>query len=396
MALAKRGYGTRPSTEVPSVSLSADDKAQKHVEIVRSHRRMYLIPCLIGLVMLTVLYSYDYSLDRKVSTGFSDNTQPTSHVSTVVVADELFPFLSAQGESKVPFPVIPALENCTVSFQPPQARKEESQWRKPFWIPAFPSSGGSNPTNKGDLSKELIGKLTGLTNTPVKNYHMSIRKRLKRCHGISETVGCTQGHPIVPIQPETKTESFQPKAIVFVRNFVSAFPASLTDKNIAYHNAAGQNTVAEYTKLRDEWVQPTFDSWKNLLEWWSTSSAYDVAMYVPFEDLVTTHREKGRMIVEKLSIVLQEGGFEVASSPEDLDCIWYTTIREEWIRQQSIMNYIPRYTAKQRGWIMSQLRQYIQEVTQRGAKSSDTALVAVLNRYLHALEADAPLILQHR
>jgi hypothetical protein len=388
MALAKRGLGARPSTEGRSWSLSGDDKLQKHVETDRSYRRKRLGCCLVGsVVVVLALSSYDYLLDGNVSTGISGNAQSMIG-STDIVADELFPFLSSSDQSKVPFPVIPSLENCTVSFQPPVARRNESLWRKPFWIPAFPSSGGSNPTNKGDLSKELISKLTGLTETPVKNYHMSIRKRLKRCHGISETVGCTQGHPIVPIQPETRRESFQPKVIVFLRNFASAFPASLTDKNIAYHNAETQNTVAEYTKLRDQWVESTFESWKNLLDWWSTTSAYDVAIYVPFEDLMTTSRDTGRVVLEKLAMVLQEGGFEVASSPEDLDCIWYTTIREEWTRQQSIMNYIPMYTAKQKGWFVSQLQQYIQEISQRGAKSSDTELVAIIKRYLDAIEKD--------
>lgn len=393
MALAKRGYHARTPPERQTGGFDDDhddhNKTQQQNEDDRAALRRRR--CIVCSIMMAAVYTYQYPFQSRV---YSLVPTPGTRGKTVSLlkstengANELYPFLSSRGSSKTPFPVIPSLENCTVNFKPPEARKEESQWRKPFWIPSFPSSGASNPTNKGDLSKELIGKLTGLSNKPVKNYHMSMRKQLKRCHGVSETVGCTQGHPIVPIQPEKQRENFQPHAIVFVRNFVSAFPASLTDKNIAYHNAEKQNTIAEYKRLRDEWVQPTFESWKNLLDWWSTERAYDVAMFIAFEDLLTTNRETGRAVLEELSTVLKRGGFEVASSQEDLDCIWYTTIREEWTRQQTIMEYIPIYTTTQKEWIVSQIQQYIQEVSNRDGKPSDSKLVAILNRYLREVSS---------
>ncbi|KAG7354534.1 hypothetical protein IV203_003890 [Nitzschia inconspicua] len=366
---------------------------------------------IIVSAFLIALYCYQYSISVEENNGSADTSvrvsssssfsSPNTVTTTVTagetletVANALYPFLSSNGNEKVPFPIIPTLGNCTLSFQPPQQpRTDASQWRKPFWIPSFPSSGASNPTNKGDLSREIIAKLTGLADKPVKNYHMSMRKRLKRCHGISETVACTQGHPIVPIQPETQTQNFQPKAIVFVRNFVTAFPASLTDKNIAYHNADQQNTVSEYKRLRDEWVQPTFDSWTNLLEWWRTSDDYDVALYVPYEELMTTHREKARAVLQQLSAVLKEGGFEVASSSDDLDCIWYTTIRQEWTRQQTIMNYLPMFTIAQKEWLVSQMRRFIQQVSgsKNGRKHSDASLLAILKQFLNQIEMHLPI-----
>lgn len=192
----------------------------------------------------------------------------------------------------------------------------------------------------------------------------------------------------MPINPETQRENFQPKAVVFVRNFATAFPASLTDKNIAYHNAEKQHIVSQYETLRDEWFEQTFGSWSSLLDWWRTSNAYDVALYVPFEDLMTTHRNTARSILQQLGMVLQEGGFEVASADEDIDCIWYTTIREEWSRQQSIMDYIPSYTPTQQEWMVSQMQQLIQNVSQSSHKesSSDASLVGILKRYLDEMK----------
>ncbi|KAL3904306.1 MAG: hypothetical protein SGILL_010119 [Bacillariaceae sp.] len=374
----------------------------------KRRRRMFIAGV---FVVVTTVYYYHYALGgvldpiSTVNVASQSNSKqaaaslPSSSSTIATDSDALYPFFSSSTDgaiSKVPFPTIPSLENCTVSFQPPPVRKDESQWRKPFWIPSFSSSGASNPTNKGDLAKDLIGKLTGLgDNKAVKNYHMSMKKRLKRCHGVSETVGCTQGHPIVPIQPETQTQNFQPKAIVFVRNFVTAFPASLTDKNIAYHKAQSQNAISDFKKLRDEWYQSTFESWKGLLEWWSITSdtnknPYQVAMYVPFEDLMTTDRSTGRQMLQKLSQVLRDGGFEAASSVDDLDCIWYGTVKEEWQRQQSIMEYIPMYTASQKDWIVEHLQQYVQQVNGRAAKDnsggSEGALATILKRYAEQVQ----------
>jgi hypothetical protein len=397
MALSKRAFPGKGSAE-ERVLDNYDEKLRKPGGGDVASRKRRWCASILGSVAVVALFFHHVSIeentetlvDNQIDIRTTENADPTN-----AVPSQLYPFLSSNGNRKVPFPIIPYLENCTVSFQAPAVRKDESQWRKPFWIPSFPSSGASNPTNKGDLSKDLIGQLTGLANNkPVKNYHMSMKKRLKRCHGVSETVACTQGHPITPIQPETQTQNFQPRAIVFVRNFATAFPASVTDKNIAYHNAKTQNTVPEYRKLRDEWMEPTFTSWARLLDWWRTSEAYDVAMYVPFEDLMTTNREAARTILQQLATTLKEGGFETASSNEDLDCIWYTTIREEWTRQQAIMDYIPMYTSAQKEWMEVQLQQYIQLISSSSQNGGDASLITLLNRYLGDVKSH--LLLEQR
>jgi hypothetical protein len=110
-----------------------------------------------------------------------------------------------------------SLQNCSVSFVPPPPR-QESEWRRPLWIPSYPASGSASPSKQGDVVKDIIDRLFGMfvarcdvaldNDCPfltqfhgpssgktgaVKNYHSSVRNRLRRCKGLSETVGCSQG-----------------------------------------------------------------------------------------------------------------------------------------------------------------------------------------------------------
>jgi hypothetical protein len=299
--------------------------------------------------------------------------------------DHPYPFLIGDGR----FVPIPHLEGCSVSFQPPPPRVEESDWRLPLWVPSFPSSGASNPSNKGDLVRAMIGLLTGLSDRkPVKNYHVSMRNRLKRCRGLSETVACTQGHPLVPIGPEKQVENFQPHVIVPVRNFATAFPASFTDKNIAYHAAKGQSAVAEWRTMRDQYLQSSFESWKELILWWKHAEYYRVALYLPFEDVFRREYGAGTEIVKRLSGVLQnDAGFESATSQRDFECVWYQVYKDEWHRQQSLMEYIPPYTHQQQQWMMEGLREF-----QSNEKvSDDPVLVALLDRYVNQIARYTPL-----
>jgi hypothetical protein len=110
-----------------------------------------------------------------------------------------------------------SLQNCSVSFVPPPPR-QESEWRRPLWVPSYPASGSASPSKQGDVVKDIIDRLFGMfvarcdvaldndcpfltqfhgpssgRNRAVKHYHSSVRNQLRRCKGISETVGCSQG-----------------------------------------------------------------------------------------------------------------------------------------------------------------------------------------------------------
>ncbi len=263
-------------------------------------------------------------------------------------------------------------ENCTISFIPPPPRQQASEWRKPLWVPSFPASGSASPTKKGDLTKELIDALTGLSQA-TKNYHMSIKGgKLRRCYGISETAACTQGHPYVHVGPELQTSNFQPSVIFAIRNFMTAFPASHTDKNMAYHGAKGQAPEEQWRKVRDQYVESSMESWRSVIRWWRTAEYYKIVLYLPFEWLL--YPTKGPGLVQQLANNYQKAGFEVAS-PEDIPCIWYEVASKEWKRQEELNLYTPGYTKEQQIFILNQLDEQIEEI------KDDTTLTSILLDY---------------
>ena len=262
--------------------------------------------------------------------------------------------------------------NCTVSFVPPQPRLQESEWRKPLWVPSFPASGSASPSKKGDLTKQLIDTITGLKQG-TKNYHMSMKGgKLRRCKGISETAACTQGHPYVPVGPESQTANFQPWVVFAIRNFATAFPASHTDKNIAYHNAKGQASEEEWRKVRDQYLESSMESWRAMIRWWQTAEYYQIALYLPFEWLLSP--TKGPGVVQELARVYERAGFQVAPS-NDIPCIWYQVASQEWQRQEALYEYIPGYTLEQRNFIVRQFEEQINET------SHDPTLTSLLEEY---------------
>ena len=276
------------------------------------------------------------------------------------------------------------LSNCTISFVPPSPRKE-SEWRKPLWIPSFPASGSASPSNQGDLVKELIDKLTG-SSSAVKNYHMSVRKRLKRCRGISETVGCSNAHPYVPVGPEKQQENFQSPVIFVLRNPATAFPASYTDKGIAYRNLKGQSDENEWRKIRDEYLEGTIKVWKQMINWWMEADYYKIAIFLPYEQLVDPRT--GIRLLSQLANVLRESGFDVAPT-SDLPCIWYQVATKEWERQKELTRYVSGYTKPQKNFILKELEEFIKHLSSQ--KEKEDQLISILKEYLSQVQKDTRL-----
>lgn len=363
------------------------------------------------------------------------NAQSTSSSSTAANNVQLYPFYSTPSSSSsplepVPFPTIPHLEHCQVTFQAPPGRTSQSEWRTPLWAPSYPGSGGSGPNKKnggGDLIKTLVERLTGHVDDqfhrPVKNYHMSIRNgRLKRCKGISETVLCTQGHPIVPVEPMKQTDNFQSTVIVPIRNPAVAFPVSVTDKAIAYHGLTGQVPEKEWLSTRDSYLEGSVEAWKNLIQYWQggnnndkdDNSYYHVGLFVPWEDLMDVpssssssisrssvediQNGRGPKVVQRLARTLQKAGFDVTTSVEDTTCIWYQVVQHEWQRQQDDvrMSYLPSYTTDQQKQMVDVLRQFQREEEARVVQvegggggegdESKQALLGLLNRYIDQIQ----------
>lgn len=269
-------------------------------------------------------------------------------------------------------------ENCTISFVPLPPRKED-EWRKPLWIPSFPGSGSASPSKKGDIVKELIDGLTGLKQG-TKNYHMSMRGgKLKRCKGISETAGCSNGHPYVGVGPDTQTANFQSQVVFVIRNLADAIPALHTEKHIAYHNGKGQAPEHQWNKVRDEYLTGNIQSWKEMLQWWNTASYYNVSIYLPWEWLLSP--TKGPKTVQRLADVYASAGFDVAPAT-DIPCIWYQVVQREWKRQEKLMQYQPSYTRTQQEELVAALDQLILEYP------ANEHLLSILQEYRQTVRED--------
>jgi hypothetical protein len=357
-------------------------------------------------------------------------------------SDSLYPFYKEVPSPKqimmlipIEFPTVPHLENCTLQHRPPPPRTDESTWRKPLWAPSYPGSGGSTPNKLnggGDLIKAIVERLTSRQDdskiNPVKNYHMSIKNKLKRCKGVSETVLCTQGHPIVPVEPHKQTANFQPSVILPIRNIATAFPNSLNDKAVAYHNSGGGQIQREdWISTRDTYLNGTVMSWIDVVQHWlgitSTSDGstvgkekntyYHVGLFVPWEDLMDLstlfslsksmtpqqveeiiQSGRGPQLVHSIALTLVSAGYNDGTITESLDdatCIWYQVVKKEWTRQQidMTMTYLPRYKEEQIDYMIDKMQQLMREQQQRQSQQQDDhspSLIPILKRYITQLQ----------
>lgn len=246
---------------------------------------------------------------------------------------------------------------------------------------------------------------------PVKDYHMSMKNALRRCVGVSETIGCLNNHPAVDVSPQTQTEVFRPEIIMPIRNPATAIPELFTNKHIAYHSGTKQGDVESWRVMRDQFLESTFISWMDIIRHWrgtnsangDESSYYRTQLYVPFEDIVGSDPAKGAAIVEQLSNLLsgteeglsnsERGFFETTKSKNDYECLWYRIAKQEWEREQQIIgDYIPAYTDTQKNMMVQNLTAFAEEIEAGLQKEDgvhgvkDSALAPLLRRYAYQIE----------
>jgi len=305
------------------------------------------------------------------------------------------------------FPINHELENCNLAYVPSGSpRGQKNDWRPKFWIPSFPGSGASNPTNKGDLLREIVtgifvGNGKGNWGKPVKDYHVSMKDRLKHCSGISETVGCTTNHPLVTVKTERNKRDFHSETIVSLRNPATVIPASFAYKNIAYHDATKQHSIEKWREMRDLYWRGSLENWIELINFWrgtpDESSNYFTTVYVAFEDIVTTDASRGIAKIKELSDAVsgrkkggktKKGFFDTTISDDDYKCLWYKTAKNEWERQQTIIgDYIPPYTQHQKDEMVDDLKIFANEIESDPFRGNlDVALVSLLRRYILQIE----------
>ena len=424
----------RSSEDEATVSIDGDGTKDDKLQKTRSQNdRLLRITGLVCVVFATILFVHEGGsqelyggqvishIETENSNGVKVRSKGGSIGNAKKEGYELYPFLVDSKAVETPgdvalskitlpeFPVVSRLEGCALVYKPSNpARTKESEWRKKFWIPSFPGSGASNPTNKGNLLREIIeglfrGDEGSERGNPVKDYHVSMKKKLKRCKGVSETLGCTSNHPQTPTGPEGQTNDFRPEAIVPIRNPATAIPSYCAYKHIAYQKAKKQAPEEDWRNIRDKYFERIFDEWMKVLKFWrgttEESSYYFTSVYVPLEDLLTTDASKGAALIQAISDLIsgrkaettKDGYFETSASKEDYECIWYRSAKEEWERQKTIIgDYIPAYTQAQKEKMVSDLNTYADEVEKDPYKGEqDAVLVSILRRYAKQIDVYA-------
>ena len=276
-------------------------------------------------------------------------------------------------------------ENCQVQWTPPPPK---SEWTtKPLWLPASPGSGSNSPNGKGDIFKPLIQGITGMDHG-VKFYHAS-SKTLKRCKGVDETVACSNSHPVVDINPDSRSEDFHDKYILILRNMATMFHTNFNEKQEAYHNAKGQTPVEDWRKFRDQWYKGVPEGYVSLIRTWKNLQHYDVGTYVQYEEMMDPKR--GPQAMTRLANLLQASGFDVAPQ-EDLSCIWYQTIKPEYDRLKEYKQYTYGYTQEQVDFFVEGLTKFQEEETIK----DDKALASILQEYIHAIQENTYIDIPHQ
>jgi hypothetical protein len=347
----------------------------KHKRVHKQRIWIFLLIFVVGLVLVLIFWSsgkfsfYHLRTNLPMIPAASVDVLPNSKPLTVNDAG-MTPQRELSYAQRLVHPNVVKLQNCTVSFEAPP-----NMTFLPLWMPAYPGSGAASASKKGDLLKPIVDKLTGWQ-AGSKNYHMSIRNKLKRCHAVnSPTAVCTNGHPLTSIQPRKQAKNFHHKAIMVVRNFMTAHPAMMQDKAFAYHGAKEQIKKTEWEKLRDDWTKSSFESWKSFfVEWNSMSDVYEISMYVVYEKLMDP--EVGFNVVQRLAETLRQAGLQIASD-DQIPCIWYHAVVPEYQRLDALYKYVPGYTRELKTFLEKGMEKLIDEMT-----GKDNELVEILQEYL--------------
>lgn len=121
-------------------------------------------------------------------------------------------------------------------------------------------------------------------------------------------------------------------------------------------------------------------AWKDVLLWWINADYYNVAMYIPSEQILSS--ETGPLIVQRLANTLSESGFEVAPK-EDIPCIWSKVATKELERRKGLQKYTAGYTPEQKQYMLGELTDLIQALSN---SSKNQELVSILEVYRNEVE----------
>jgi hypothetical protein len=130
------------------------------------------------------------------------------------------------------------------------------------------------------------------------------------------------------------------------------------------------------------WYKKVLAEWQQLIRTWKTMKEYNIGAYIQYEQLMDAQR--GPYAVQRMARVLQSAGFYVAPD-DDLPCLWFQVVKEEYLRIKTYWQYTPGYTEEQKMVVLQELKKFQEEM------ADDQALSAILQEYYDEIK-DNPFI----
>ncbi|GKZ00756.1 hypothetical protein MPSEU_001027400 [Mayamaea pseudoterrestris] len=250
---------------------------------------------------------------------------------------------------------------------------------KSFWFSQFPDA------VPDELTRSLVQGLTGLS-TGAKSYYAQSRS-IKRCQGGGTTVACMQIHPMFGAKTEELIPAFNPEVFYFMRNPNTIFPAHQNSKAIKYGGQIGQTPEDGWRIFRDTYFSTMSEAWKDQLMAWKQMDYYNVAMYLPLEDLMRP--TLGPQLVKEMAAIFRSRGYATIDDA-DIPCLWYQSIGKDKLELFQRVRfeydvYTPGFTKEQIKLLATGLEVFANEV------KDDAKLVEILRRYLESVRHETRL-----
>jgi hypothetical protein len=284
---------------------------------------------------------------------------------------------SSKNSPNIVVPDLSQYSQCSISFLPPSS----ATWTtKPILVPSPPNSGASGVSDRDNILTPILDKLT-LGTAGTKMISMSSKKT--SCESTRmQVAACTTGPEI-----ETRVSYFYPDAVFAIRNFGTSFPANFNDRSLTYgppKKSRSQVPVDKWREFRDRWFPKSVHEWANSIKAWKQQDKFRIGVYAQYEKLWDP--TAGPQVVQELALLFQTAGFAVPTVLDDISCVWYQSMKDEYQKKKDFMEYIPGYTLEQKDMLLAELV----DLTQTKEIAEDDKLMAILKEYQREVLEDIP------
>ena len=230
---------------------------------------------------------------------------------------------------------------------------------KPIWVASFPGSGA-------EMFRQLIGHVTGgkpawstyIKDNPVPN---------TTCLEANQAATCKTHWPVLLFQP-IDFENFHSKAIILLRNPISAFPSRFNHQWELQHKV-GYHVQQAPERAWNSWIKRSFQDQQDkfiefITTWANLSHNSRVALFVPYEGLTDPHH--GPMWTSKIIQVLHNAGIQHVShggNTDIIECLWKDAILDRPQRKRAPHTYKPGYTPTQQQFFQTLFQEIFSKFT---------------------------------